>query len=275
MAKTRSICLLALPRTGSSYLCDLMMAHPQVESHSELFHRRAVFLGVPERPRLIRFFSQVLQASLVDYQDRRLVDFAHSQPRKFLDLLAEQSNKPYLFFKVFPRHLPWDVIEDQLLANREVGKLFLYRDPLQTYVSFLLGRLSDTWSHQDTTLMRVKVDPDEFLAFTDRNQAWQRNCEATLQAMDQPYASIQYETLRTLNSNVEVTNLICRLLESLGILLDPVAADAFDSLNIRPIQNRRAHVRESMSNFDELARALERRGRSALIAHHVDASEQD
>ena len=157
------LCLLAMPRTGSSYVSDLFDAHPQFQSHTELFHREAVFLRVADRSALLPDLTRLARTRSADIYDPALVAWARKSPRALLDFLSERREKRFLTFKVFPRHLSDEQLDPVLFDAPRIACLLLERDPLASYVSQLKARRTREFSHRDTSHLTVDAEAAEFV----------------------------------------------------------------------------------------------------------------
>src|ERR1700753_3695872 len=94
------ICVLAMPRTGSSHVNKLLKSIPQVNAKSELFHRAApARFTNPENRALDKRGAPVADAGAVTGGGRETRGATR-------EALSEGSREPVVAFKVFPNHLP-------------------------------------------------------------------------------------------------------------------------------------------------------------------------
>lgn len=267
---TKLVCLLATPRSGSSYLCDLLEHHPDVESHSELFHRQATYFGIPHRPRLESHFGQELRSELEDYRDERLVQYVHRRPADFLKSLRDQSSKSALFFKLFPRHLEFDTFRELILADVSIGKIIWKREPLAAFVSLKKAIAVKKWSHHDTSGLSVDLSAREFVDWFDANERWYQRCEQAMIAKGSRFESLEYESLMNLGGPLEHLRAITACLANLGAEVGEVPDSIGSQLETRPRQNAPTSPKDSIANLAAFAAELETLGSAGLIRHHLN-----
>lgn len=125
MTHPRKFVILSLPRTGSTYLVDVLDAVEGVRCLSEIFHPSEIALRhhVPSDPGLLDMAAR--NADPIGYLERVERDIPDCG---------------WFGFKHFPRHgVP---LMRHLCASRAWRKIFLWRDNLlEQYLSFLLASL--------------------------------------------------------------------------------------------------------------------------------------
>ena len=255
--------MVAMPRTGSSYLADLLDNHPDFEVHTELFHRQAVFLKVADRERLLPILSAVFRTSFADIYDPRLVERAHDDPTALLSVLAQHRTARYLTLKVFPRHLDAATLNERLLRPKGIAHLLLSRDPLSTFVSQLKARCTKQWSHQDTSRLQVTIDTDEFLQYVEQRQNWYDHCRRQLTAAGRAFEELTYEELIGADSDAVALKRVLDLACKVGIRSE--AAEPAASIQVRPKQDRTAAISESVENWASFVTIMRRRSRDDLL----------
>lgn len=257
-SRTKLVCLIAAPRTGSSYICDLLDNHPDVESHSELFHREATFIGVRHRDRVVKLLRHKAEIDFDDYRDQRLVEFAHREPQHLIQQLQQASSASVLFFKLFPRHLDSAEFERTILRNSSIAKLILDRDRLATFVSLRKAVEKQQWSHSDTSQQQVRIDAHAYARWWKETQAWYDQCRDSLRDASQPFEEMSYESLTSGPDLESHLDFVVESLRKLGVSIRSTAE--FDTTNIatRPKQNRNPQPSDSIANFKEFLKQLKR-----------------
>lgn len=255
------LCLLAMPRTGSSYVSDLFDAHPQFQSHTELFHREAVFLRVADRSALLPDLARLARTRSADIYDPALVAWARKSPRTLLDFLSERREKRFLTFKVFPRHLSDEQLDPVLFDAPRIACLLLERDPLASYVSQLKARRTREFSHRDTSHLTVDADAREFVEFVATRARWYERCRRSLAARGKPVVTLAYETLASV-SEAEALAMLVAAARSIG--LSGVVDASLGEARLRPKQDRRA-PHESIAEWTTFAAEVTERGLGDLL----------
>ncbi len=256
------LCLLAMPRTGSSYVSVLFDAHPQFQSHTELFHREAVFLRVADRAALLPELARIARARSADIFDPALVAWARKFPRALLEFLSERRERRFLTFKVFPRHLSDDQLDPVHFDSPRIACLLLERHPLATYVSQLKARRTREFSHRDTSDLTVDADPAEFVEFVATRARWYERCRRALAARGKPVVTLTYESL----ASASEANALAMLVEAArAIGLNDVEDASLDGARLRPKQDRRA-PHESIGDWPKFAAEVAERGLGDLLS---------
>lgn len=167
----KRLCIVAHARTGTNYLCNLLDSFRGVRCYKELFHPNAVF-GLDDheielaRKKTWRRYRDIYSSSLVKY--------ARGKPERFLRFLdgAQKNGIEVLCFKIFPSHLPWELIESDILSHDNTHFLFVKRNMLESFISFQKAKKVKKFSFIDTTEVKVSLRASEFLSFAAENAAW-------------------------------------------------------------------------------------------------------
>lgn len=176
--------VLAQPRSGSTYLCDLLDGHPAAVCHGELFHGRCIFYarGFALRPGL---------------EPQRAAALRRSSPLGFLEAVVAASLADGIRrvgFKLFPEHEP--IVLDWLARHRTIPVLRLRRRSwLAQYSSFRIAQLDGTWFNVPggQRTRRVRFSLRGYLDYAERLAAEERLIHALLRG--RPCLELDYETL--------------------------------------------------------------------------------
>ena len=124
--------IVTLPRSGSYHLVSLLGSAKDVVCHGEVFKRERIELG-----------AWHLEKMKVKAEDVGLRD---EKPLKFLDRLRSLNGRKIFGFKLFPQHLGNSTtLRDQLLGDSSWKKIFLFRNPVESYASLLRAQSTGVW----------------------------------------------------------------------------------------------------------------------------------
>lgn len=171
--------LLAEMRTGSNVLEANLNMFQDLHCHGEAFN--TYFIGDPEWPDL---FGLTLQ-------DR------NRDPDALL--AAVRGSDGLNGFRFFHDHEPR--ILDTILHDPRCAKIILTRNPLDSYVSYLIARETDQWwlgDVRDKIEKKVMFDPEEFESIVRRQQGFQSVVARALQVTGQSAFHIAYENVNDL-----------------------------------------------------------------------------
>ena len=176
----RAFVTVAVPRTGSNYLQDLMGAFPDVVSLMEVFHSQGVY-GLGRYPRLLASFGDKVDGRLD--QSERLVRYFAEKSVAAIDTLslaiARDEQYAVFSFKVFPDQV-FDNALDEIFLRHAAGVIVLVRPRLETFVSYKKAEVTGAWHTVDTSRIKVSVDLAEFHALSQEYDRWYERIERFL-----------------------------------------------------------------------------------------------
>jgi LPS sulfotransferase NodH len=228
MSPTRFV-VVGINRTGSSWLCQLLDAHPSILCHGELFNSN----GIGFTP-AFRIASTRAQAWTVEARD--------ADPRGFLaDIVADGGGVAAVGFKLF-----WwqqQQLFPELLADRDVAKVMIRRENrIHVFLSRKRSEALGQWHEVDYDGMQMSLDPQELLAFTARYNRlyteFDRACAGSR------VHRVSYEEL------LADTRRVDRVVEFLGIAPTEAPLRAWIRRQSRDL------LRDAITNFDELSQAV-------------------
>ena len=247
-AHPASFVIVTLPRSGSYNLVSLLNSAPDIVCHGEVFKRDAVELGPGHLGKL----------------DMRLDDTAvrDAKPMAFLQRLRGLNARKIFGFKMFPEHATRvPPLGAHVLRNPGWRKIFLRRNPIESYASLLRAKQTNVWvmrttarSHlsHETLHARVTFSPqtfDDHLELT----TWFDRITANLQALPgNRVLTVDYE-------QVADRTALPVLLEFVGS-----AGDA-ESLISDVDRQYTAALSEGFTNWDDLVRHARERGHAAML----------
>lgn len=223
--------VLAVPRTGSNFLCTLLNSHTRVLCHHEVFNPDGIYYAVDKRD------GSIDLGSLAD-RDR--------DPIGFLERVWQTGHdQECVGFKwTRPQN---EVVFDHVLHDRQVRKIILRRNNrIKVYVSEQIAKQTGQWEvYRQHDLVRrrprIRVDLARLQDHAAANEAFYSRLERTLSQADQPWLGVRYEDLL---SNSQQS----RLLDFLEIDQQPLQAAS--------VKQNPSDLRELIDNFTELAAAV-------------------
>jgi LPS sulfotransferase NodH len=228
-----SFVVFAEMRTGSNFLEANLNAFAGIKCHGEAFNPH--FIGYPNT-------SQILG---VDQAARDMEPAA---------LLRAIRHDPSAMggFRYFHDHDPR--VLDQVLDDRECGKIILTRNPVESYVSWKIAQATGQWKLTDMKSRKaaqVTFVPAEFEAHLEALQAFQLLLLERLQISGQTAFYIAYEDLQS----IDVMNGIAAFL---GV---PEMLEQLDK-NLK--KQNPSPLSEKVSNYAQMEAALGRLDRFDL-----------
>ncbi len=206
----RFICVLAIPRTGSSHVNKLLKSIPQINAKSELFHQNTpAHLAPREEAALERSGARVDDRDLFNAWRRR-------NPFKTLEAIAQGGRGSVVAFKVFPNHLPRDTVRTEFFASDEVGIVVLKRRPIECFISSSKARSVRTFTKVDTTALKTSLSAEGFAEWAPRMRKWYGWAENDLNERGKPFGTISYERHLDGKTGRESLEYILPMLRSLG-----------------------------------------------------------
>ena len=251
----QELAILAVPRTGTNYLCATLAKFQKSLALYELFHPDGAY-GLRSRDYLVSHFSSVIGKPLLDVQNEAIVRHVHTSPLRTLDDIAQlawAAGERLLSYKIFPGHVPDETLE-RLLSERCPRVLFIVRERLPTFISVLKARASGRWINHDTTSLTVEAHLDEFLAWSAECDRWYASTRQMARSAGLREIVLCYE--RDLDApEAELVATLTAALARLGISLGE--ASQFVK------QDRTEGIFERIANGAEFERQLRNAGKLA------------
>lgn len=259
---TNHVAILAIPRTGTNYLCDLISKFNEIDSLYEIFHKDAVYLGNNGqlRQNIIEHINREHNSAIGNFRDAAFIEFVSNYTQAFLDIIAEESKKKYVSFKIFSNHLKREKLRDLIIKNQEITKIIVKRNLLDVYLSGKIAQQTNQWGKTDTSKFKLEFDDNDFMKwFTNQNKYYDF-IETELIKSGQEIKILQYETIHSHENNQEKFQYLFDFFSSAGLQLDPsnlsnLAHKDLDR-NVRKKQDKRNSTLDKLSNPNTLVNAL-------------------
>lgn len=243
----KDIVVISNPRTGSSFLVDVLRNFEGIAVYGELFHQTRSS-GIVERSELMKMFLSEA-SSPTGNSDKDISDFVRGSPVASLEKIRGYESgfgTCALAYKLFDRHLSLAQI-DQIFSSSVSVALFLTRRRIASFVSERKALKLNKWESADTTGMKVSIDPAAFLKWAYRQDVWYHTMEEMCFRQNVRYVVVPYE--KYVNTTLDEVALYLRhVCRGLGVNLD------LDSNEVRTKlrkQDNQARIEDSVSNWDE------------------------
>ena len=193
MAEAPSIiCILAIPRTGSTRVIALLSQLSGLRVRTEIFHPKRSFLLAAEDLRLI---SAAAHHQFIAPDDPALLHFMRTNPGLCLDSLVKDATteRAPLVFKLFPGHISRHSLCSELFSRKDVRYIVIKRRPFDSYVSALKAKELSTHNNKNTTALKVKVPILDFVAWLNRSLKWYEFCANEIARYEASSIELLYE----------------------------------------------------------------------------------
>jgi len=241
----RFLCVIAMPRTGSSHLDKLFRSCRELNSKSEMFHGHAGFLISPKE-------KAALEALGCDaFDDKR--QFALWRRRHAFETLdaLHRAHGRFVVFKVFPSHLKPPMMEEEFLPRTDMAFAVLRRRPIECFISGIKTRTSHKFSRIDTTAIKPELEVADFITWAQKMRRWYRWAYAALKARGEPFARLSFEEHLDGLSGEESLERIVPLLAPLGFPQVQIPHKIFEGLR----QDKEPRYQERAANWDAFEKA--------------------
>lgn len=238
MAPVRIVCVLAMPRTGSTHLMRLLKGCPEFDVKSELFKQGY---------KLRRADKRAIMAASGLAPDDELTEWRRLNPAKVLDILFESGGGRPVFLKLFPGHLSERQIEAEMFPRSDIRYISLRRRPIECFISHCKARHYGVHGKVDTTSLKPSLNAKRFVFWARKARAWQDWIEAELAAKRLPFLDVIYETqLENVASQVALAGILDRL-AGLGLPRVPLPKEIASGER----QDREPDYRARVANWAE------------------------
>ena len=254
------ISILAIPRTGTNYLCGLLGKFKEIDSLYEIYHHQAVYLGQqPLAKKIVEYLNQEYKLQINCNSDLELINFVKQNPQKILDIIQLITQKKYISFKIFPGHLSEQYLNQIIIENNGIKKILVKRNLLNVYFSWKFAMMTAHWSNQDTSKLKLTFDADNFMQWFNYHQQYYDAIETKLSQNNQEITILEYEQIHSLNSHQEKFIFLFNFLTSIGLQLDPINLANFEHKfkYLRTKQDPRINILDKVHNPRLLVNTLE------------------
>jgi len=221
--------ILSAPRTGSTFVCDLLDSHPNIICHSELFKVNSV---LPADSTPLPWYLA----------NRWLRDIA---PLFFLHLVwHKSSDAKAVGFKLFKGHDKR--ILRYILKHPEIKAVLLTRENvIRQYTSYMLAKRSHVFHsfHGDYKAQSITINLDHFWRWTTKQQSFFKEVRDEMHERGRELHELTYEQVTSDGDEPDA------LLSFLGIEPNAELSSRLTKLNKKPLS-------ETVKNDEELKQEL-------------------
>lgn len=258
----RYVCILAVARTGSSYLTDLLGQCPGLNEKSELFHRRWV-------GRLSKADMTALQKKSAGAirDDSTLCEWRAAHVGQTLNVLYRSGGAVPVLFKLFPEHLTRERISRAIFARDDVVYIVLRRRPIESFISSVKAVKAGKYRLVDTTEIKPVISAWRFLKWSARVRDWYAWIDAEIRQRDLPHVELIFERDLEHATGEEVLSTVLGALESLGLAVPwPAKIEASER------QDKEARYQDRVANWAEFEAILHANPERAAVLQWAQAT---
>ncbi len=231
---TNHIFVLFIGRTGSSYLMQLFscLKHSRV-----LCTYGEIFTSIEP---IVKLFK-------LDMSKDHVLNY----PYEYIQSIDNNITDPYLFSKLQIHYLTTlkDETIKKILNYKNCKIIIVRRDPLHSYISEQKAKKTNKWSKKDTTNLKIRVDPKDFVNYRNKNNLAYDKLIRLIG--NKKFLTIKYEDLHKFDSHREKLIYLIRQLRHIGLRM--IISDMkLKKADLLKIQDRNKDVKDRVTNYIEL-----------------------
>ena len=257
--------LLAYRRTGSNYLMKVFDSFSDIEFFGEVYHWDTVWMPTYRKMEYVNWLKNKHDIHLKigdrPHEDRELVEFNHAQPDYFLKFFNSNSKSKFAGFKIFPEHLHWPKLKDNILSNKSVSKILLTRNLLDVYISDKILQQTQKSQEYNTSAIKLNIDCLDFKNWYYNTQAYYSRIELFLDNDNQKCLKLSYEDIHSHSNNNEKIDYIHSWLLKQGFEV----ANQQKEGEYTKKQDKRSNSLQKVENADKLKKYLHQNNLQHLI----------
>ena len=228
--------IFSFPRSGSTFLCSLLGSHPDILCHFEVFHPLEIVTIKDFNDTAIEMRSFTPQT-----RDKSPLEFLNS-------LFKYDMGCKAVGFKIFVGHST--EAHDAILKDREIKKILLKRNTIDSYTSMLIAKETGAFTQKDMppgmSRPRVSFDVGGFLGFDLKIGEYFLHLERVLAETGQEFLDIRYEDMVTDQAVID------SIFSFLGIKRGSEQLSAFTR------KQNKSGLQEKVDNLEEAFREMTR-----------------
>lgn len=250
---------LAYRRTGSNYLMKMLDSFDDIEFFGEVFHWDTVWIPIERKKDYVKWLKENKNVSIdigeKAFEDKELVTLNHKHPQYFLDFLSQTTSKKYAGFKIFPEHLSFEKLKNNILSKKNITKIILKRNLLDVYVSDKTLAISKQSQGYTTDHIKIKIDCQEFYDWYLKHQTHYMRLQEYLISDNQEWKELAYEDIHQYSSDSEKATFVHSWLVQQGFDVNK----KMSKTNLTKKQDRRQNAFNRVENPEEWMQFLEKK----------------
>jgi hypothetical protein len=257
----KAIAWIAIPRTGTNFLCSLLKHHPGIVSYYEIFHREKFFAGDHNQPEfIIENINKKYNSNFTDIDDANLVNWIQQQPQELLATLGELNPQRLISFKLFPDQLDRTTIEQSIIHNERIAKILVKRNLLDAYISHEIAQKVGLWNNYDTSNICLSLSVEKFIRWIEKAERWYGLFENPNDTQEINYVTLNYETIHQQATNTEKLAYLDRFFQEIGIEFPCEYSlpdlEKINWINLQKKQDNRTNLADKITNYEEFIAQL-------------------
>lgn len=214
----KKVCIVAIPRTGTNYLCSLLNQHPDIDSRLEIFHNKKPYsINNNEIDAFIRELNIKRKTDSIE----EVVKIIGENPMKLTNYLLKNSKKNILSYKIFPWQLNFNMLKKDIICDKDTVFLFCKRKTIDSYISKEKALITSEYNNVNTTNIKININFEDYKIWYVRMQRWYKYMEETIKNNNQKITTILYEDFIKCNDDINL-KYILNYLEKLDIELKEI-----------------------------------------------------
>lgn len=181
--------IISYPRTGSSYLINVLDKFDNITYLMEPFHPDEQVVYQHLKHRLGGLFEPFYYDVLLQFSS--LNEFSRTEPVKFLLAIQTMLKAEYLTFKIFPEHLSSSKILEVISLSQAV--IFNERNVLQSFISNEIASKSGVYAKIDTSAELISFEESRFLWWKNYTSSHLTSVKSQLVNITTSSFTIHYE----------------------------------------------------------------------------------
>jgi len=263
-----TLVVFSIQRTGSTFLKQVINSFKEFEFLGEIFNqsktnifkkRESIIIEYivsqanKQKINLQEFTDQLSESDSID-----LVKFAHTHPRFYFESIQDTSKSKYFGFKIFRNQLKIDEMLEFFLENRNIKKIILKRNLLDSYTSLLIAHNIKSYGSVNTSNFKVDFQENHFKKWLNNVEEFYSFLESKALESPQEYSILSYEELNCHDNNRDKFQFIIQSLKEIGfdINFDQNIEKLEQKFLFKRKQDSRANILDKFNNPDDVTKFL-------------------
>ncbi len=253
----RFVCILAVPRTGSTHVVRLLSSCRQLNIKRELFDKSGGNGGLGKRD--LPALETAAGGGVTD--PAALSEWRRQHPTETLETLHANGAYATLVFKLFPNHLTKEQIAEHIFSRDDVAYIILKRRPIDSYISSLKAEIVGTHSDVETTSVKPALETEAFVRWIKKVRKWYTWIGRELEQRNRPRFELSYDDHLNGKSNADALSTVLDAMIAMGVPAVERPVDISSSVR----QDREPRYQDRVSNWESFETEMGANERSARL----------